>query len=315
MRPEKIKRVFIAGGGIMGSSMAESFAGKGFEVTIFDIAQEFLDKARTLIDLHQQTQIATGEISREDSQALVGRISFTLDMQQFAKADMVVEAIVEKIEVKAAFYTNISRYVPDHALVASNTSALPITELAKSYKKPENFCGMHWFNPPHIIPLIEVTFGARTSEETAQAVYDTAVFLGKKPVFVRKDPKGFIANRIQFAIMREALHIVDQGYASFEDVDRVMTYALGFRYALFGPFAIADFGGLDTFYHISKFLNPDFCNRTDVSPTLEERFLAGRLGVKTKEGFYEYPDGRDVEQIKLRDTLYTKLFNMLYKES
>lgn len=315
MNPDQVKQVFIAGGGIMGSSMAESFASKGFEVTIFDIAQEFLDKAMALIDIHQQTLVKTGEISHEDSDALIARISYTLDMQDFSKADMVVEAIVERIEVKSEFYKNISQFVPDHALVASNTSALPITELAKSYKNPKNFCGMHWFNPPHIIPLVEVTFGAQTSEETAQTVYDIAIYLGKKPVFVRKDPKGFLANRLQFALLREALHIVDQGYASFEDVDQVMTHALGFRYALFGPFAIADFGGLDTFYHISKFLNPDFCDRKDVSPTLEERFLNKKLGIKTKEGFYDYPDGKDVEQIKLRDTLYTKLFNTLYKEN
>lgn len=315
MKVSDIKTVLIAGGGIMGSSMAESFAAKGFQVYIYDIAQQFLDKAKDLIAIHQQTQVKTKELTEQESSALQDRIAYTLDMKDFAKADLIVEAIIEKIEIKAEFYQKISEFVKDEAVVASNTSALPITELAKSYKHSEKFCGMHWFNPPHIIPLVEVTYGEKTSDETAQLVYDVADFLGKKPVFVRKDTKGFIANRLQFAVMREALHIVDDGVASFEDVDRVMKYALGFRYALFGPFAIADFGGLDTFYHISKFLNPDLCDRKDVSPQLEERFNAQKLGVKSKEGFFDYGDGRDVEQIKLRDTLYTMLFNALYKKN
>lgn len=315
MKVNDIKTVLIAGGGIMGSSMAESFAMKGFPVIIYDIAQQFLDKAKDLITIHQETLVKTGEINAQESDAIQALISYTLDMKEFSKADLVVEAIIEKIEIKAEFYQQISQYVKDSTVVASNTSALPITQLAKSYKRPENFCGMHWFNPPHIIPLVEVTYGEKTSDETAQLVYDVADFLGKKPVFVRKDTKGFIANRLQFAVMREALHIVDNGVASFEDVDRVMKYALGFRYALFGPFEIADFGGLDTFYHISKFLNPDLCDRKDVSAELEERFKAQKLGVKSKEGFFDYGNGRDVEQIKLRDTLYTMLFNALYKKS
>lgn len=315
MKVTDVKTVLIAGGGIMGSSMAESFSAKGFNVIIYDIGQQFLDKAKDLIAIHQQTLVKTKELSEEQSEQLKSRIAYSLDMQDFAKADLVVEAIVEKIEVKAEFYKKISQITKDEAVVASNTSALPITELAKSYKHPERFCGMHWFNPPHIIPLVEVTYGEKTGDEAAQLVYDMADYLGKKPVFVLKDTKGFIANRLQFAVMREALHIVDNGVASFEDVDRVMKYALGFRYALFGPFAIADFGGLDTFYHISKFLNPDLCDRKDVSPELENRFNAQKLGVKSKEGFYDYSNGRDVEQIKLRDTLYTMLFNALYKKN
>ena len=309
-----IKTIVIAGAGLMGSSMGERYAEYGFNVILYDMAQEYLDRSKKLIGLHQQTLVTVGEKTQEQMQQLMDRISYTLDIADFAKADFVMEAIIEKIEIKARFYQQISQYVRPGVVVASNTSALPITELGKNYREPENLVGMHWFNPPHIIPLVEVIQGEKSSDAAASLTYDLAEHIGKKPVRVRKDAKGFIANRLQFALLREALHIVDEGIAQPEDVDRCMKYGLGFRYALFGPFEIADFGGLDTFHHISSFLNPDLCDRKDVSPRLAKLYSEGKYGVKGKEGFYDYSGGRDVERTRLRDELYTVLFNALYKE-
>lgn len=172
---------------------------------------------------------------------------------------------------------------------------------------------MHWFNPSHIIPLIEIIKGNDTSDETAQQVYKISKQINKQPVIVNKDVPGFVANRLQFALLREALHIVDNEIMSIEDVDKVVKYALGFRYACFGPFEVADFGGLDTFEHISKFLNPFLANNSSVSKTLEDLVTNENYGVKNQKGFYDYTDGKDKQAIEKRDEYYLKLYETLYK--
>ena len=163
---------------------------------------------------------------------------------------------------------------------------------------------MHWFNPSNLIPLIEIIFNDETSEENGNAVYQLSLDLGKKPVFCKKDVPGFIANRIQFAILREAMDIVEKGVASAEDVDAVMKYGLGFRLAAYGPLEVADFGGLDTFYHISEYLNADLCDKKVPMKMLEDAFKAGKYGVKTGAGIYEYPGDKAKESVAIRNKKY-----------
>jgi 3-hydroxybutyryl-CoA dehydrogenase len=307
----EIKNIMIAGAGTMGSSMGETFAKYGYDVVLYDIFPQALEKAKNLIALNQQTEVSEGIVTQEESEKLLSRIQYSSDVSCFSNADFVVEAILEKLDIKHKFWEEVSSIVPKDAVLCSNTSGLSITKIAEVVKNPERFAGMHWINPPHIIPLIEVIKGEKTTEENAKAVYDLAIKVEKKPVIV-KDAPGFVLNRIQFAIMRECLHIAEQGIASTEGIDDVMKYGLGLRYACLGPFQVADLGGLDIFHNISSYLFADLCNADNSFGLLKECFENNQFGVKNGAGFYDYSDGKDEEAIKYRDMIFTKLSKCLY---
>lgn len=307
-----IRIIGIAGAGTMGLSMAQSFAKYGYSVKLYDLFPEALDRAKHIIGLNQETEVNEGVLSAEDSRKLLSRITYEKDMQCFADVDFLIEAIKEDLDVKREFWAAVSAVVPDNAILASNTSGLSITKIADAIKKPERFCGMHWINPPHIIPLVEVIKGEKSSDDTTKAVYDLAVAVGKKPVTV-KDAPGFALNRIQFAIMRECLHIAEQGIASIEDVDNVMKYGLGIRYACLGPFQVADLGGLDIFYNIASYLFADLSNAREPFYKLKEHAENKEYGVKSGKGFYDYSDGKADEVIRFRDETFTKLSKCLFE--
>ena len=306
-----VKRIVIAGAGTMGSSMGETFAKYGYDVTLYDIFPSALEKAGNLIRLNQETEVAEHVVTPEESAALLERIRYSEDKACFEGADLVVEAILEKLDVKHAFWAEISALVPEDAILASNTSGLSITAIAEVVKRPERFGGMHWINPPHLIPLIEVIQGKKTDDETAAAIRDMALAVEKKPVIVQDAP-GFALNRIQLAVLRECLHIVEQGLATPEAVDDVMKYGLGMRYACLGPFEVCDLGGLDIFYNIASYLFEDLADEKAPFGMLADRFEKGQYGVKTAAGFYDYAGGKDAEKIKYRDRMFTKISKCLF---
>ena len=306
-----VKRIVIAGAGTMGSSMGETFAKYGYDVTLYDIFPSALEKAGNLIRLNQETEVAEHVVTPEESAALLERIRYSEDKACFEGADLVVEAILEKLDVKHAFWAEISALVPEDAILASNTSGLSITAIAEVVKRPERFGGMHWINPPHLIPLIEVIQGKKTDDETAAAIRDMALAVEKKPVIVQDAP-GFALNRIQRAVLRECLHIVEQGIATPEAVDDVMKYGLGMRYACLGPFEVCDLGGLDIFYNIASYLFEDLADEKAPFGMLADRFEKGQYGVKTAAGFYDYAGGKDAEKIKYRDRMFTKISKCLF---
>ena len=306
-----VKRIVIAGAGTMGSSMGETFAKYGYDVTLYDIFPSALEKAGNLIRLNQETEVAEHVVTPEESAALLERIRYSEDKACFEGADLVVEAILEKLDVKHAFWAEISALVPEDAILASNTSGLSITAIAEVVKRPERFGGMHWINPPHLIPLIEVIQGKKTDDATAAAIRDMALAVEKKPVIVQDAP-GFALNRIQLAVLRECLHIVEQGIATPEAVDDVMKYGLGMRYACLGPFEVCDLGGLDIFYNIASYLFADLADEKVPFGMLADRFEKGQYGVKTAAGFYDYAGGKDAEKIKYRDRMFTKISKCLF---
>src|SRR5665647_667334 len=224
---QNIKTVVIAGAGIMGASFAQIFAQYGYEVVIYDNSSESIKKGKKQIELNQTELLTSGEVSEEQSKTILSHITLTTDMGCFKKADFVLEAIIEKIEIKNEFWKQVSELVSEDSVLASNTSGLSITEMAIAVKNPGRFCGMHWVNPPHIVPLVEIISGDKTDKEALDIVWEIANNLHRKPVRVLKDAKGFVLNRLQYAVLREALHIVENGIASMEDVDNVMKYGLG----------------------------------------------------------------------------------------
>jgi len=312
MEIKNIKNIVIAGAGVMGSSMAQTFAQSGYKVTLYDLKDEYLEKSRNLININQNASVDKEIFTKQDSENIMGNISFTCSKNCFKDADFVVEAIVENMDIKHSFWSEVSEIAPQDAILTTNTSGLSITRIGESVNKPERFCGMHWINPPHIIPLIEVIKGDKTIKETSELVYDISKLIGKQPIMINKDVPGFVLNRFQFAVLREAMYIIEEGIASKEDIDSVFKYALGIRYACLGPFEIADLGGLDTFYNISSYLTKDLSDTKEVSSILSDLVKHGNYGVKSGSGFYDYSNGRDKEVIRKRDEDFYKVSECLF---
>jgi len=307
-----IKKIIIAGAGTMGASMGQTFAKFGYQVVLYDLFPEALAKAKKLIALNQETEVSEHIVSWVESEALLERIEYSGDIGCFREADFVVEAILERLDVKQKFWSEVSGLVRKDVVLATNTSGLSITKIAESVTNPGRFLGMHWINPPHIIPLIEVIKGEHTTDESAETVRELALKVKKKPVIV-KDAPGFVLNRIQLAILRECLYIHERGIASIEAIDDVMKYGLGLRYACLGPLQVADLGGLDVFQNIASYLFADLSDAKESFGLLKDCVENGRLGVKSGSGFYDYSGGRDEEVIKYRDQMYTQLVKCLYE--
>lgn len=308
------KKAIVAGAGVMGASLAQVYAEAGYDVVLYDLAEKFLDRGKHLIALNQETLVKAGLITADDSAALVQRIRFSCDDACFAAADVdiILESIVEKLEIKQGFWEKVSRLANAHCLLATNTSGLHISDIAAKMDHKDRFMGQHWLNPPHLLPLAELIIGADTAAETVTRMKDLVRGLGKHPVCV-KDINGFIINRLQFAILREAMHIVDSGAATVEDIDDVMKYGMGLRLAALGPFRIADLGGLDTFDHISQYLFADLDTSKEGNSYLHSLVEDGKLGVKSGQGYYDYSGDKADEAIKERDELFIKLAKCLYK--
>lgn len=304
-----INMIIIAGAGTMGSSIAQVFAGKNYNVTIYDISEECLAKSKQLISINQSKLVENHYLTKVQSDKLTSIITFTTDISCFKDAEFVSESIVENMNIKKKFWSEVSEIVNEDAILTTNTSGLSITEISKEVTIPERFVGMHWINPPHIIPLVEVICGNNTSDDTKQNVYNLAINLGKKPILVNKDVPGFALNRLQFALLREAIYLTENNIVSFSDADKVMTYALGIRYCCTGPFVVADMGGLDTFYNISKYLFEDLADNKKESKLLKQLCESGRTGVKVGAGIYDYDDIDSA--IKQRDNKYSNLCEFL----
>lgn len=307
-------KIAIAGAGVMGASLAQVYAEAGYETVLCDLNDECLKRGKNLIALNQPSMVKAGMLTKEASDALIARISYTCDDACFTDPELsiILETIIEKLDVKQDFWEKVSRVANESCLLATNTSGLYISDIAKKMEHKERFIGQHWLNPPHLLPLCELVIGEDTSDETVSKMKALVCGLNKKPVCV-KEIDGFIINRLQFALLREAMYIVDSGAATVQDIDDVMRYGMGLRLAALGPFRIADFGGLDTFEHISNYLFKELDNSKDGNAKLQSMVKEGKLGIKSGAGYYDYSGGKDIEAIKERDKLYIKLAKCLYK--
>jgi len=311
---DNIKHVVIAGAGIMGASFAQIFARYGYTVAIYDNSEKSIKNGKKQIELNQSEWVESQEVTADESDNIKDRISFTTDMNCFENTDFVLEAIIERMDIKKVFWEKVSDIAPENIVLTSNTSGLSITEIATAVKNPQRFCGMHWVNPPHIVPLVEITSGDKTDERAPQIVWKVSETLHRKPVMVRKDAKGFILNRLQFAVLREALYIVENGIATMEDVDNVMKYGLGMRYAAIGPFETVDLGGLDTFRTVGSYMFEDLSDAKEVPKLLQDRYEEGAYGIKTGKGFYDYPGDAADRAVKKRDADFLKLAKCLFAD-
>lgn len=311
---KEIKKIAIAGAGTMGSGIAQIFARHGYKVALIDISERFLQNSEKLINIFNSNLIEEGVMSEDEVKLVLSNISYSTNNLAFSKCDLIIEAIVEKMESKQLFWQEVEKIAREDAILATNTSGLSINKISELVRQKRRFIGMHFWNPPHIIPLVELIRGEETSNATVDVLKNLLISIEKEPVLVEKDAPGFIGNRLQFAVFREAMHIVEQGIANAEDVDKAMKYGPGFRYPVIGPLQTADLGGLDTFYNIASYLFKDLSDIKEPPEILKSKIEGGKFGVKSQGGFYDYSDGRDEEAIKNRDRMFFKMLKDIYIE-
>ena len=285
-------RVLIVGAGLMGVGIAQLFALAGHRVDLVDAAATVrataLDRCRTQC----AALVATGMLTADRVDDAIGRIEVGVDIEGSPAANegcvLAVEAAPEELAVKRALFAVLDRVTPPTTLLGTNSSGLSIGAIADGLSHPERVCGLHFWNPPLLVPLVEVVYGPATAAATAERACELLVGAGKRPVVVRRDVPGFIGNRLQHALQREAMALVAQGVASAEDVDLVVTQGFGRRLGVVGPLAVCDLAGLDLVLDVDAYLLRDLNASPDPSPLLVDLVARGRLGVKSGAGFLEW---------------------------
>lgn len=312
MSAQPLNKAAVLGAGSMGHGIAQLLVMTGTEVTLVDISDDILAKGREKIRWSIEKFVEKRTIRKEDADAALARLRTTTNMDEaFENADLIVEAAPENLELKKKLFAQIDKIAPKHAILASNTSTLSITELGKATTRPDKVVGLHFFNPPQMMPLLEIIKGAQTSDETTKFALDLAKKLGKTPVLVKKDVRGFIVNGILAAVFNEAFWAVERREATKDEIDSAMKYQAGFP---MGVFELADFVGLDILDSVAKEMEEAFGARAKACPIYEPLVKAGKLGQKTGEGFYSWSAGRPRIPFELADKfdpdrLYTMAAN------
>lgn len=280
-----MKTVCVLGAGTMGAGIAQAFAAKGFEVILRDIKNEFVERGLNNINKGLSKRVAKGKMDEQTKEDILTRISGTVDLNLAADCDLVVEAAVERMDIKKEIFKELDKICKPETILASNTSSLSITEVASATLRPDKVIGMHFFNPAPVMKLIEIIRGMATSQETFDAVKEISLEIGKEPVEVKEAP-GFVVNRILIPMINEAVGIYAEGIASPEDIDKAMK--LGANHPM-GPLALGDLIGLDVCLAIMDVLYKETGDTKYRAHSLLRKYVrAGWLGRKTKKGFFEY---------------------------
>lgn len=295
----EIRQVAVIGAGIMGHGIAQVCAQAGKKVVLIDSSPQVIGSARERVQNSLEMLSRNGFVSAAQADDALRNLSVTTQLEQAGSADVVFEAVPEKIEFKRSLFEQLDGLCGPDTVFASNTSAIPITRLAKFSHHPERVIGTHFYNPAQLIPLVEVITTEQTSPAVAERMMDFLVAAGKKPVHVTKDIPGFIGNRLQTAIAREAISLVQKGVATAEGVDAIVKNSIALRMLFSGPLEQRDLNGLDTHIAITQTLYPDLEDAKEPLPLLREKVAKGNLGLKTGEGFYDWKD-KDAAEVTQR---------------
>ena len=287
----RFRHVAVMGTGTMGPGMGAVLARAGMAVRMFDTRPEAIEAAKGMYE------VAWGVLERlETPDKGGGSVSYATDVAEALDGvDAVVEAVPEKLELKKQVFAEYEKHVGPDTLLASNTSGIPITKIAEDLEHPERVVGTHWSNPPHLIPMIEVIPGEKTSQGTIDAAVQMIEDVGYVPSRLKKEVPGFVENRILYAIMRECLALVDAGVVDLDELDTNVKWGIGYKLAVIPPMQLLDMAGLDIYTAVASYLNQDLSNEQGISSTIQDLTAKGRLGMKTKGGIFDYTDERIAE--------------------
>jgi 3-hydroxybutyryl-CoA dehydrogenase len=309
-----IRSAVVAGSGQMGPGIAFTLASVGCKTKIFARTEESMEKGveafRRILDVLK----SEGCLAADRVAPIRDLVSGTTDLESSVRgADLIIESIPENLALKQDFFSRVEDCCPAQAILTSNTSGLPATSISAHLHLAERFAVTHFWNPPHLMPLVEVVKGEKTSMETVSLLSGLLARAGKKPVTVLKDTPGQLGNRLFQALLREAIHIVEEGIASVEDVDSAIKNGLGRRFPVYGPLEHNDVVGLDTLYAIQSYISESLCSRQKPSELLKKMFDNGDLGVKTGKGFYDWRVRQGHELTDKRDRFLLDLLKMEQK--
>ena len=310
MDVKDIRRIGIIGAGLMGHGIAQVFASAGYDVNLYDADKATLEAAKGRIEANFKVFIALGLAKQDDVAGCLGRITLCPSLEALCKGPQyILEAILEDLPLKRKVFAEVERHAAPDAIFSSNTSAISITEIAAALKKRDRFLGTHFWNPPQVLPCVEVIRGNETGEGAFETIFALMEKVGKVPVRVLKDVPGFLGNRLQHAMWREAVSLCDKGVASAADIDKVVKYGFGARMPFIGPMGTADLAGLVLTRDIHRYLFPYLEAATAPAPVLEKLIAEGATGVKAGRGFYEWTPEKIRQIIQQRDTVLLRILH------
>jgi 3-hydroxybutyryl-CoA dehydrogenase len=282
-----IKQITVVGSGVMGSQIAMVSALAGFEVFLQDINEESLRKAEDSLHAHMKKRVLKGKLSSQEVNDAFARLNFVTSLETAVKtADFVIEAIVEKLEVKRELFAEVDRLAPKHTIIATNSSTIVSSKLADSTNRQDKICNLHFFNPVLVMELVEVVKGPHTSDETAATAFELVKQINKTPILLKKEISGFVANRILGKLVDEAIYLLENEIATVEEIDLACTKALNHP---IGPFALLDLTGIDVNYYIRQVLYEETGDESQKpQKVITEKYEQGDFGRKTGKGFYVY---------------------------
>ncbi|WP_045442941.1 3-hydroxyacyl-CoA dehydrogenase family protein [Citrobacter sp. S-77] len=284
--------ISVLGAGLMGVGIATHFARFSHDVWLFDTDNSRINEITAVANGILDELIATDQFPADDKEQVLSRLHGTTSLQDIAASGLLIEAIPERIELKHALYAQLEALIGPDAIIASNTSGLPPDALAENLIHPERLLIAHFWHPPHFIPLVEIVPGSATRTEYLSELQQLLVSMQLEAVVLDRAAPGFVGNRLQFALLREALHIVKSGIASAEVVDQVMRASLGRRYAMVGPLEAADMTGLSTVQDICRHLLPELATGSDMMSLVADKVARGDTGLRSGQGFYRWDDSR-----------------------
>ena len=298
-----VKNITVLGSGVMGHGIAQVSATAGYNVVLRDIKQEFLDKAMEKIKWSLDKLVSKEKISKEEGDSIFSRITPIVDLNEAVKnAELVIEVVPEIMELKKLVYAELDKVAGPEVIFASNTSTLPITEIANTTSRPEKFIGIHFFNPPQLMKLVEIIPGEKTSQEITDLTQEYVKSVNKQAVLCRKDVPGFIINRLFIPMVHEACYAQDRTNATLEEIDSAVKFKLGFP---MGIFELADFTGMDVIHKATVEMHLRDKKVINPHPTIEKMFDKKKLGQKSGEGYYKYSDDK-YERVSLSEELAQK---------